>query len=303
MYKLSLNDASVFAIESAIEQVSVQYKGADVKGIKFVLSDESLSTSVIKEKFSDEVATATIKVLFEDNSLAATYNNFSILKTIGLDSESGKFFVIMVETTTLPKLIESLQNAVNTINSQMTSDKEVVNNNFKDVNKKIAESKEDLNQALSSAESGLQKQIDDLKPVDVVVSELPLEEAKAYQIKESKKNLAMYLADHPITSSVHGGVAKQYSITSEKQQYLAQMIMMAQAAVQNTAEGETSTFQPSWNASGEECTYDWTLEELWTLSMEIEAVVRPLVSRQQSMESAITKAQTVDEVLAVSITF
>ena len=76
------------------------------------------------------------------------------------------------------------------------------------------------------------------------------------------------------------------------------MILTAQMALASGAE-----YNPSWNASGEECTYDWTLEELTQLAFEIEAMVRPLVSRQQSMEVAINEATNVDTLNAIDITF
>ena len=63
------------------------------------------------------------------------------------------------------------------------------------------------------------------------------------------------------------------------------------------------SFQPSWNARGEVCTYDWTMEELIILGADIEAKVRPLVSLQQSMESQIMSATTREEILSVKITF
>ena len=63
------------------------------------------------------------------------------------------------------------------------------------------------------------------------------------------------------------------------------------------------TYKISWNATGEECTYDWTKDELVQLAIEIEAFVKPLISQQQSMESQINACETVDDVIDVNITF
>lgn len=121
---------------------------------------------------------------------------------------------------------------------------------------------------------------------------------KLQKIENSKQNLQEYLEKTKLVSSVHGGIEKNYSITSEKQQHLASMILTAQMALASGVE-----YNPSWNASGEECTYDWTLEELTQLAFEIEAMVRPLVSQQQTMEIAINSAVTIDELNAIDITF
>lgn len=125
-----------------------------------------------------------------------------------------------------------------------------------------------------------------------------LNNLKESMISQSKENLEKYISAHTVTSSCHGGVEAKYSITSEKQQHLASMIMTTQMTQQAGI-----PYQPSWNAAGQPCTYDWTLEELTQLAMEIEAVVRPLVSKQQEIEVAINACTTIEEVMAVDITF
>jgi len=125
-----------------------------------------------------------------------------------------------------------------------------------------------------------------------------LEQLKAYQIAKSKEKLEIYLEANPLTSKCHGGAEKQYSITKEKQALLTQEIAIVQMAIQADIE-----YQPSWNAQGEPCTYDWTLEELKQLAFEAVTVVKPLVSHQQTIEAQINAAQTKEEVLAVSIDY
>ncbi|MGN6713783.1 hypothetical protein [Anaerocolumna jejuensis] len=125
-----------------------------------------------------------------------------------------------------------------------------------------------------------------------------LDELKIYKITKSKENLESYLVTHPIISSCHGGLEKQYSITKEKQTLLTQMILITQVSI-----NAGQTYHPSWNAQGEPCTYDWTLQELQQLAFETEAVVRPLVSHQQTMEALINEAYTKEEVISSNITF
>lgn len=130
------------------------------------------------------------------------------------------------------------------------------------------------------------------------MEENELSARKEQMIGNSKSNLSRYLSTITLESDCHGGVTRRYSITSEKQQYLATMIMTTQAARLSGID-----YQPSWNATGEECTYDWTLEELQQLAFEMEAVVRPLISKQQALEVQINQAESLEELQAIDISF
>lgn len=121
---------------------------------------------------------------------------------------------------------------------------------------------------------------------------------KAERTAQSKQNLKQYLETCKLSSTCHKGIEKQYSMTSEKQQHLANMILTATMAAQAGI-----SYQPSWNAAGEECTYDWTIGELQQLAMEMEGAVRPLVSKQQRMEVSIQEADSLDELGAIDISF
>lgn len=125
-----------------------------------------------------------------------------------------------------------------------------------------------------------------------------IEQLKNYLISKSKENLEAYLAAHPITSKCHAGEEKKYSITKDKQALLTQMILITQVATNAGQE-----YHPSWNAQGEPCTYDWTLQELQQLAFEIEAIVRPLISHQQTMEFQINTAVSKEEALLITIEF
>lgn len=155
-----------------------------------------------------------------------------------------------------------------------------------------------------------QRDINDLKAkqdsivatVDTLTTEpdptkMTLDDAIEYLAKESKKELSTYLENHPITSSAHGTEAK-YSITREKQNMLTSMILMTQMTKQNGLD-----YAPSWNATNEPCTYDWTVEQLQKLALQIEVTVRPLISLQQTIESNIRKAKTVEDAIAAKVKF
>lgn len=150
--------------------------------------------------------------------------------------------------------------------------------------------------ALEQADA-LDKRVSVLEPVTDYTT-LSLEDAIAFRVKESAAALSEYLAANPITSTCHKGIAAKYSITKDKQEYLQSMISVCTLAKQSGR-----PYQPSWNATGEVCSYDWTIEELVQLAMEIEATVRPLVSYQQTIENQIKNCTTMDELKAVVINY
>jgi hypothetical protein len=155
---------------------------------------------------------------------------------------------------------------------------------------KILRSVENITNVLNNLKSEINPSID--------INTCTLEELKTWQINLSKSNLENYFNSNPITSSCHQNIEKLYSISREKQTLLTQMIMMTQMAAQFGI-----VYQPSWNSTGEACTYDWTLNELRLLAFEVEQVVRPKVSAQQKMETEINAATTKDEILAIPVYF
>lgn len=127
---------------------------------------------------------------------------------------------------------------------------------------------------------------------------LSLADYKNYAINQSKTDLANYLLQHPLQSNVHKNTMKSYAITENKQILLLMELVCAQQA----AEFEIP-YQPSWNASGEACTYDWTIDELKTLAFQINQVVKPLISYQQTVEEEIINKNSIDEIKALNIDF
>ena len=220
-------------------------------------------------------------------------------------------------TKSLGIMRENVSNTLEKVNQVKKSITNITGAEIPNMVKKIDEvskSTSDLKQAqvsieksVSAADKKASDAATDIKKVGDRVSALepvtdyttlPIEEAKAYRVKESATALAEFLAANPITSTCHGGVEARYSITKDKQDYLQSMIAVTQLAEQSGV-----PYQPSWNATGEVCTYDWTLAELCQLAMEIETVVRPLVSYQQTIEKSINNCTTMEELQAVVINY
>ena len=288
-YKIRLADSDTYEIPELPVETIINRKGEDLKAIKFYVPAPIAEGQVtsIKTLFSDTSKTSVMEFLEDDRSVGREYTDFTLLYLISV-TEEGDYIVTMVKETAIPSKLNELEE------------------NIASITAKLAEPN---------------------------IDNFSLDELKAYRVQESKKNLENYLATHTVTSTAHQGVAKEYSITSEKQGHLMSMVMMAQAAEtmkakqlavayeayenkENTTLEEFTalvengtisltlpTFTPSWNATGEVCTYDWTLDELLILGADIENMVRPLVSKQQTMEANIINATTKEEVEAVSILF
>ena len=123
-----------------------------------------------------------------------------------------------------------------------------------------------------------------------------LEEVKTYRIALSKKNLEKFLKDNPVLSTIHKPEGAFYSVTDEKQRYLQGEIALTQL---NASAG--IPYQPSWNETGKGCTYDWTIEQLSMLAIEMGVHVKPRVSKQQSIEEDISFCTTKDDVMAIDV--
>lgn len=131
----------------------------------------------------------------------------------------------------------------------------------------------------------------------MINSNIAIDELKQEYIQYSKTLLEKYLLNNPLKSSVHNG-EKYYSITSEKQILLTKEILMCQMAEANEIE-----YYPSWNATGEASTYDWTLQELMQLAYEITLTVKPKILKQQSIEKKIEECTTIKEILNIKISY
>lgn len=232
--------------------------------------------------------TASLKSISMDESISGISQT---LKRVGETSASASESVVSHEEK-IKKINEDIATATESTKNAIESQ----NTTIEDVKKSVENAKADVKN-VSEANSELSDRVAALEPINDITT-LDLDAAKEYRVKESATALAEYLASHPITSTCHGGKEAQYSITCEKQQLLQSMIMVAQTAAQNNLD-----YQPSWNATGEVCSYDWTLTELCQLALEIETTVRPLVSHQQTIEKEIRSATSMDELVAIQISY
>lgn len=137
----------------------------------------------------------------------------------------------------------------------------------------------------------------DLKEQILSKLDQSLEAVRANKIIESKSLLEQYYEEHPLFSTVHKEAGEYYSVTSDKQSYLMSMIALVD---QSKALGVE--FQPTWNATGEQCE-PWTELELKQLALQIAQFVYPAVSKQQSYEKQIKELELVEDIQALVIDY
>lgn len=227
------------------------------------ISIQESDAATIKAAFGVEFNVRTVTVMSENKKVMSKYDGYTVLRSIAEEMDAG-------------------DNTIYTVILAMPSDLSAIVPVLQD---RIAE---------------LENEVIALNSKDVVdPNTMGLDELKAYLIKKTKTDLEAYLAANPVSSTAHKNTAALYACTAEKQALLTSAIAIAQlqAAAGNTA------YQPSWNATGAECTYDWTLEELVALAMDIEATVHPLVTAQQKMEVFIKNASDTATLLAKDFSF
>jgi len=299
MYKLVTNDSTAYPLAALPFESILKRKGVSKKVICFTFGKEIDTIAAVKAICQDELKTAVLTV-YENEVEVRTINDYTVLEQIStafveIDGEEVEVLEAKMSlSTTIPEQIATLEDLVNTLqgeNKTLAGKVETLSTANTELKESLAQMAK-YNETVTSNASDIDIIKTQLNLLDE--DELDLEGLKDYRIATSKVNLANYLATNTVKSTAHAGVEAEYSMTQEKQSQLMAVIMMASLNPEYT---------PSWNATGEVCTYDWTLDELQALAADIEAVVRPLVSKQQEIEVEIRNAETIEAVKAIDITF
>lgn len=116
-------------------------------------------------------------------------------------------------------------------------------------------------------------------------------------IKLSKAMLSEYLSKNPLFSRVKYLDGRYYTVDQEHQSRLTSQLLLYQG---NTELG--LDYQLTWNDKDGVCE-DWTFKELFTLSNEINAYVKPLVKQQQELEIKINSVASVEELNNIKIEY
>lgn len=119
-----------------------------------------------------------------------------------------------------------------------------------------------------------------------------LSRLKGELIKLSKQKLSDYLETHPLFSRAKYPEGRYYNVNSEHQLRIASQILLYQG---NMTVG--LDYQLTWNDTGNVCE-DWTFQELFVLSNEMNEYVKPIIKKQQELEILINNA-TSKEMLSI----
>ena len=307
-------------VQSAATTAAGAVKTADTAANSIVKQNDALQKAV-QDSGSAKSATDTLALDVENTLKKLTEVTKQVDDVAKLATQINDKAADADKVNELVKSVNVMKENVSNTNESINKVRKSVNiisgttipnidTKIDEVNTKAVElekSQTEIQKTATSASTKADNVAKDLTKVDTRVkalepitdyTTLDLDAAKDYRVKESAQALAEYLAANPITSTCHKGVAAKYSITKDKQDYLQAMINVTQLAKQAGV-----SYQPSWNATGEVCSYDWTLEELCQLAMEIEVVVRPLVSYQQTIEKEIKSCTSMDELKAININY
>lgn len=124
-----------------------------------------------------------------------------------------------------------------------------------------------------------------------------LSDIKNELIKLSKSILNQYLNNNPLFSTVKYSEGRYYNVSEDNQLRLASQILLYQG---NATIG--NQYVLTWNDIGNVCE-EWTFEELFTLSNQINEYVKPLVKQQQEIEVTIKNATTKKELNEIKIVY
>ena len=120
-----------------------------------------------------------------------------------------------------------------------------------------------------------------------------LEPLKENRIVQSKTELQIYLAEHPLQWTD----GKYYTITAEKQQQLTSKLLSATFAQQ-----AQQPYNLTWNDTEQICE-PWTLENLTALAFAIDTRVTALVTYQQEKERLIRDADTLETLESIVVNY
>ena len=123
---------------------------------------------------------------------------------------------------------------------------------------------------------------------------MTLSEYKTARMLEVQNKITEYRKHNPIKSSCHGGTEKIYAIDEQTQNLLMARVSTASMEPENLT---------SWMAYGEDCTYDWTLSELYQLSLEIESVMNPILTLANTFTNQILACTSKEQVKEIEIYF
>lgn len=119
-----------------------------------------------------------------------------------------------------------------------------------------------------------------------------LEEVQEYLIKKSKRNLEIYLENHPMTFN-----GKTYTVTSSKQNQLTELLN-----AYKFAKDIGEDIELSWNETGKE-NEPYSYTDLVYLYLAMLNYVRPIVAYQQQIETQIKSTDETRKAVEVDITF
>ena len=145
-------------------------------------------------------------------------------------------------------------------------------------------------------------------------SDATIKEIQTEKIAQLKTNLANFLTSHPLASTAKGGVESLYTVTLEKQNQLASVMLdyisKALPNLLNLSLDDQSLMDYmdnlniplTWNSKGD-VSEDWKYSELYQLKNEINEYVAPIIEHQRKIEKEILSCSTQEELKLIDVSF
>lgn len=271
----------------------IDYYNESINDAMCIIEFINKDYKTIKEFFGTDIINY-IDILDEDKNIVRTYDIYAIMRECVFESttiqEIGTKIIKEAYTEIVPEVIDEATNTV--IELEKTIEHEA------ETEETVVEIPVDLIK-VKLRKPRVEDEVNNIKKVVGIVNpnNMTLDEYKDYYISLSNDKLADYLLKHPLVSTCHGNKEGIYNITKAKQD-----LMTSNYITYTVKKGIDPDAILTWNESGEECE-TWTEEEYLQLVIEIEAVVKPLVAHQQSLEKQITSSLDIESVKAISLDY
>lgn len=266
MYNITLNDNKIFKIYDSFENVS-----EGVLTLRF--QPEDYSFDIIKAYFCSAVSDSLKRIIktASDTSYIGTYNNYSFVKGISLDT----VLVAVDKVEEIPTLNESNEETTTTVES--TENKQI---NLITVTLGYVD----------PIEATVKKLDGQINPT-IDIEKCTLDELKKYRQSKNKEAMNDFFRNNPLkfTDGLYYGVEDEdrSEMTEEYLGYTMEKTTNPNAKLE-------------WHSKGSACT-ERTEEDFAAIAIAIRKYTKPYFNKMQKVKEEIFSAKDKDSVMAIKI--
>lgn len=144
---------------------------------------------------------------------------------------------------------------------------------------------------------GYEDQGDYISTIYKVTFNVTIEKLRKEKLALLNKLYDEYIENNPLMSPLKDGVLKPYECNTTKQNQLVQTISLYQLSQQSGI-----PYQCMWNSLNGPCE-NWSIEDLTTLSFQMQSYVYPLIHYQNNMMNKINSIEDIKELYNLEIDY